>query len=385
MKVKVSAIGIMDMLKFKNLRQEREKMIEQAQALPLPKTDRVNQLAKIFHPEKQYLIIQQIIEENKDTKSFILAPDTQKGTTRIAPFKAGSYLNVSFVIDGSIASRVYSISSSPKEKCYKITVKRKPGGFLSNYLLDKVSVGDELTATEPAGHLTYSSIRDQKNVVAIAGGTGITPFLSMAQAIADNIEHFSLTILFGVRTQQDIVYKNEFDKIMSATSKVKVVYVLSEEKTEGFEHGFITADLIQKYLPKEGASIFAAGPVALCDFLDTELKKLNLPSKNIRIERTSDEIADTQQTTYSLKIHCKGQIETLTMNSSETVLTALERSGIAAKNRCRVGSCGFCRSRLIQGKYQATRNEHLRLADKEHNYFHSCCSYPLSDMEIEIY
>lgn len=385
MKVKISLIGAMDMLKFKNLTSNRAKMIEQAPETPLPKTDRVNELAKVFHPQQQFLKIETIVEENHDTKTFVMVPDTEKGTTRIAPFKAGSCLNISVMLDGSVASRVYSISSAPSDRFYSITVKRKPGGFLSEYLLDKAKVGDCIIASEPAGTMTYSAIRDGKTVVAVAGGTGITPFLSMAKAIADKTEDFCLTILYGVRTQKDIVYKTEFERICKQTEQVKVVYVLSEEQAEGFEHGFIGAELIEKYLPKENASVFAAGPIALCEFLEKELQKLNLPAKNIRIEQTGEQPESKDKKEFVLTVHCKGQKETLKMDSDETVLTALERSGIAAKNRCRVGSCGFCRSKLISGNYHATKHERLRAADKQFGYFHPCCSYPVSDMEIEIY
>lgn len=384
MKVKVSLIGIMDMLKFKNVVSEREKVIEAAPETPLPKTDRINELAELFHPHQQFLRIEKIVEENKDSKTFVLAPDKERGTERIAPFKAGSYLNISLKIGDSVASRVYSISSSPKESTYSITVKRKPGGFLSEYLLGQAKVGDPVTATEPGGAMTYSPLRDGRTVVAVAGGTGITPFLSMAKAIEEGTEDFNLVILYGARTRKDIIYRQEFDRISASTDKVKVVYVLSEEKAEGYEEGFITAELIQKHLPENG-SVFAAGPVAMCEFLEKEVQKLGLAKKYVRIEQTQGQNDSAERQEYVLKVLCKGETEEMAMFSDETVLTALERNGIAAKNKCRVGGCGYCRSRLISGTYRADRHERLRAADSVFGYFHPCCSYPVSDMEIEIY
>lgn len=385
MKVKISPIGFMDMLKFKNMAAEREKAIETAPDTPLPTTDRINELARVFHPQQQFLRIEAIIKENKDTKTLILVPDREKGTVRIAPFKAGSYLNISVKIGDSVASRVYSISSSPNDACYRITVKRKPGGFLSEYFLNQAKEGERVTAGEPYGTMTYSSIRDGKTVIAVAGGTGITPFLSMAKAIADQREDFKLIILYGARTQDDIVFYEEFKAIMSRTDKVSVEYILSDEQKEGFRHGLISADVIREYLPKESVSIFAAGPVGMCEYLEQELKKLNLPQKNIRIEQTGGSIDRQERAEYRLTVHRKGESQTIGMYTDETVLTALERSGIAAQNKCRTGGCGFCRSRLIRGKYQATAQERLRMADREFGYFHPCCSYPCSDMEIEIY
>ena len=128
------------------------------------------------HPKAQYLKIAEIVQETHDAKSFILVPDTEAGTTQLAPFKAGSYINLRTELAGSVARRTYSLSSSPKEALagkYRVTVKLKEGGFLSVWLHNEAKVGDKLTATEPGGHITHSGIRDCKHVVALAGGSGI--------------------------------------------------------------------------------------------------------------------------------------------------------------------------------------------------------------------
>lgn len=388
MNVKVGLIGVFDMLKFKNLRKNRAEMIASAEAKPLPGTYRVNELAKRLHPTAQHLKIAEIIDETHDAKSFVLVPDKEKGTTALAPFKAGSYINVRTMLAGSVARRTYSLSSSPKEALegkYRITVKLKEGGFLSAWLHNEAKVGDTLTATEPGGHITHSSIRDCRRVVALAGGSGITPFMSMAKAIEEGSENFELILLYGARTEADLVFKADFDAIAKATSKVKPVYVLSEEEKAGYEHGFITAELVKKYAGTEPYSIYVVGPGAMCDFLDKELPKLGLAQKFIRMERTEDVYDAGAPKNYTLTVHYRDEVLTVPARSDETVLTAFERAGLAVNNKCRVGYCGFCRSRLIKGEYHASRYERLRIADTQYHYFHPCCSYPMSDMDIEVY
>ena len=388
MNVKVGLIGVFDMLKFKNLRKNRAEMIASAEAKPLPGTYRVNELAKRLHPAAQYLKIAEIVQETHDAKSFVLVPDEEAGTRELAPFKAGSYINVRTTLAGSVARRTYSLSSSPKEALegkYRITVKLKEGGFLSAWLHNEAKVGDKLTATEPGGHVTHSGIRDCKKVVALAGGSGITPFMSMAKAIDEGTEGFEMTLLYGARTEADLVFRANFDAIAARCPKVKVVYVLSEEQKEGFEAGFITAELIKKYAGAEQFSIYAVGPGAMCDFLDRELPKLGLAQKFIRMERTEDVCDAGEVKDYTLTVHYRDELHTIPARSDETVLTAFERAGLAVNNKCRVGYCGFCRSRLVKGEYHANRYEQLRIADKQFHYFHPCCSYPLSDMEIEVY
>lgn len=388
MNVKVGLIGVFDMLKFKNLRKNRAEMIASAEAKPLPGTYRVNELAKRLHPTAQYLKIAEIVQETHDAKSFVLVPDEEAGTRELAPFKAGSYINVRTTLAGSVARRTYSLSSSPKEALegkYRITVKLKEGGFLSAWLHNEAKVGDKLTATEPGGHVTHSGIRDCKKVVALAGGSGITPFMSMAKAIDEGTEDFEMTLLYGARTEADLVFRADFDAIAARCPKVKVVYVLSEEQKEGFEAGFITAELIKKYAGAEQFSIYAVGPGAMCDFLDRELPKLVLAQKFIRMERTEDVCDAGEVKDYTLTVHYRDELHTIPARSDETVLTAFERAGLAVNNKCRVGYCGFCRSRLVKGEYHANRYEQLRIADKQFHYFHPCCSYPMSDMEIEVY
>lgn len=388
MNVKVGLIGVFDMLKFKNLRKNRAEMIASAEAKPLPGTYRVNELAKRLHPAAQYLKIAEIVQETHDAKSFVLVPDEEAGTRELAPFKAGSYINVRTTLAGSVARRTYSLSSSPKEALegkYRITVKLKEGGFLSAWLHNEAKVGDKLTATEPGGHVTHSGIRDWKKVVALAGGSGITPFMSMAKAIDEGTEDFEMTLLYGARTEADLVFRADFDAIAARCPKVKVVYVLSEEQKEGFEAGFITAELIKKYAGAEQFSIYAVGPGAMCDFLDRELPKLGLAQKFIRMERTEDVCDAGEVKDYTLTVHYRDELHTIPARSDETVLTAFERAGLAVNNKCRVGYCGFCRSRLVKGEYHANRYEQLRIADKQFHYFHPCCSYPMSDMEIEVY
>ena len=385
MKVKVSFFGLSDMLKFKNLKKNRLEAINNSKVKEY-KSYRVNELADYYHPRKQYLKIDKIVEENNDTKSFYLVPDGE--TTKLAYFKSGSYVSLFVNVDNNIVSRAYAISSSPSEALkgiYRITVKRKEGGYLSNYLLDKAKVGDKLFASEPGGFLTHSSIRDANDVIAVAGGVGITPFISMANAIKDGIEHFNLTILYGVNSLKDVILKDELDELTKTCDKVKVVYVVCNETVEGCEKGFITADIIKKYAPSDKPySVFVSGPNAMFDFLAGEFKKLNLPNKYIRLEK-SPETLSLGNKEFNLIVHMEDQTFNLIAKQNETVLNALERNDVLIRSKCHLGGCGFCRSKIIKGEIQTTKLNKQADIDKKFGYFHPCCSYPMSDLEIEVY
>ena len=225
-----------------------------------------NRIARELHPHVQFLTVAEVIEHSPDMKSFLLAPDVSRGTKSLAWFSAGQYLSVKLDVDGKQLCRPYSIASSPRETLagrYRLTVKRVDGGIASGYILDHWAVGTKVVASAPLGDFTYEPLRDAKTVIGVAGGSGITPFRSLAYAISEGDEDCDLILLYGSRTKADAVFSDEIAAIAEKCPKVKIVNVLSDEKKKGCENGFITAKLIQKYAPKDAAySIFLCGPQA---------------------------------------------------------------------------------------------------------------------------
>ena len=391
---KVGLIGKLDMLRFKNMPKVREQAIQAAPATPLPKTLTTNEKAKIRHPAKQEVVISEIRRNGADAKTIVLK--TPDGSP-LAYYRAGQYISVSVPIGGTVTTRSYSLCSSPawaKRGEYNITVKRDDAGFVSPYIQDNWKVGQKVTISGPQGHLYYEGLRDAKKVVALAGGSGITPFMGMAYAIRDGLEDFDLTILFGSRTAEGIVYKKELDEVCAACSKVHVVHVLSDEEREGYEHGFITADLIKKYGGDGEYSIFMCGPQAMYNFLDGEIAKLSLRRKFVRRElfgaikdpwNQPGYPAEMRGRSFMLKVIKYGEEFDITASADEPLLTAIERAGITAPSRCRSGECGWCRSKLISGNvFIPEKTDGRRKADLDFGYIHPCSSFPTGDCVIEI-
>lgn len=382
---------------FLNVVPNRKAKIESAPASPLPKDYAVNKLARSLHPEVQYLKISEIKEHNEDAKSFTLIPDKSKETDSCAYFSAGQYLSISLNIEGVTVSKPYSICSGPNDalnNSYTITVKRSENGFASEYILNNWKIGGEVTASGPEGSFTYEPLRDAKHIIGLAGGSGITPFHSLACAIADGIEDCKLTLLYGSRDEDSILLKEELEAIASKCDNVKIIHVLSDKPAEGCENGFITADLIKKYAPSGEYSIFLCGPQAMYDFVDKEIEKLQLAPKWIRHElfgeyknpsKEADYPKDKLHKTFNVSVKIRGEVKVISCNSNETLLTAMERAGIAAPSRCRSGECGFCHSRLNKGEvYVPSSVDGRRLADYKFGFIHPCCSFPISDVEIEV-
>jgi len=395
-KPNIRSLNKMDFLKVVPTRKRK---ISEAPLKPLPPTYayKANELASALHPKCQYLRVAEIIESAKDTKSFILVPDTEIGTKALAYFSAGQYLTVSLTVGNAVITRPYSLSSSPGESLggkYMLTIKRVDDGLASQYIFDKWAVGTKVTASEPLGVFTYEPLRDAKRIIGIAGGSGITPFRSLAKAIADGDEDAELTLIYGSRTKADALFQEEFENLAAACPSFRLVNVLSDESAEGCEQGFITAELIKKYAPRdEDYSLFICGPQAMYDFVDKELASLSLRNKFIRHELFGEYRNPARDSAYpagkgdkfELTVIICGEEKKLECSANDSLLVTMERCGIAVPAHCRSGICGWCHSRLISGDvYVPESVDGRRLADLEYGYVHPCCTFPLSDVVIDV-
>lgn len=357
----------------------RRQLIDATPATPLIYEYGVNRLAKALHPGFVKAVIADKAPCSADCVKIALEP---AGSGEFPYFRAGQFITLSCRAGDSFLSRPYSIISSPKEALagkLEIMVQRK--GIFSTFIIDEAPAGTELWLGEPSGDFHHDDIRDRNHILAVAGGSGVTPFLSMMKAIREGSEDFRLTLIYGARTRAHI----PFDPDEFRGKGVEAVVVLSEEEAEGYRHGFITADLLKEYIDDD-TSVFMCGPDAMYRFVKGELDGLGFDPSRIRQERNSvgDRKVDEIKA-FRLIVHIRDTVYELKAANNETLITALERAGIPAVVRCRNGACGFCHSRVVNGEYFiAIENDFRRAADKKFNYIHPCSTYPESDMEIDI-
>jgi len=386
---KVQLIGAFDMLKFKNMSKVRDQHIDAAPAVDVTADLAINKNAAALHPVKIDVVVADVISLKPDAKTFVFA---KEDGSPLPYFRAGAYISVRLKIGDSYITRPISLSSSPADALkgiYKITVKTVANGFASEWMLANLKQGDKLEISAPLGDFAYDRFRDSKDVVAIAGGSGITPFLSMAGAICEGTEDFNLTILYGSNTREDILFEEEFTAITKACPKVKVVNVLANEEVDGYEHGFISKDIISKY-SAEACSYFICGPAVMYQYVKEQLGALDVPERLIRSEAPGVNRKTVPQTslgkTVSVTVKQGPAIYEITAACDEPLLVAFERAGIKAPSRCRSGECGWCRSRLTSGEcYIPEENDRgRRWADKKYGVIHPCASFPLTDLVIEV-
>lgn len=399
MKPKVNIDGeFKDLARFAALFTERKKRFEKADPAPAG-PDYIAELAGRLHPRALTLVVKDVRDETPAARTFRLVPDYSAGVQALPYFRAGQYLSLKVEVDGVGISRPYSISSSPLDALdrgyIEITVRRKDGGFLTEEVWKTWTTGTKVASSGPCGFFYHDPNRDGANVIALAGGSGITPFRSMIRDIRDGNSDISITLLYGVRNSSEMMFAEEFRKAQDESDgRIKVFYVASEPE-EGWSGptGFLTAGLIRELAGDPAdKSFFICGPQPMYLFLEKELEAFNLPARRIRREvfgevgdvtRYEDFPKELAGASFRIGVEMGGERTEIPARATETVLVSLERAGLAPPSQCRSGECGFCNTILVSGSvFVCPENDGRRKAGVKYGYFHPCMTYPVSDIEI---
>lgn len=381
MKFKKQIFGFMDMLRFKKLVPNRREALANGSDQPLPTEYRTNNLATALHPGYMEVELTHIVQLTPNMKNFTFK---RVDSSAFPFFRAGQYVSLQAKIGDSLVSRPYSISSSPDEALEgRLSLGIEDAGFFSGYMNNEAKIGDRFVMTEPSGEFHYENIRDKKNIVCIAGGSGITPFLSMAKSFAEGNEDYNMTLFYGAKDFENLAYRDELEVLKK--SGVQIIYVL-ETAHEGCEQGFVTAKMLEKYVDINASTFFMCGPVAMYASILDELKPYNLPLKSVRKDAaTCGDLDIDNPKTFRLTVHMRDKVYEIDAKENETLLTSMERAGLNAPNKCRAGGCGFCHSKWLGGEYIIAKGrDGRREADRKFGFIHPCVTYPQSDMEIDV-
>jgi len=350
----------------------------------------VNRVIERLHPKRLDLVVSEVREETASAKTLRLV--SPRGY--LPPFQAGQYINLFVTLAGVRTARPYSIVSSPAQTAYyDITVRRVDEGFVSNYLLDEVKPGDRFESTGPEGQFFYNPLFHGHDLVFIAGGSGITPFMSMIRDVTDRGIDRTIHIIYGSRNPGDIIFGDELADRTSRHRNLTYTPVISEPPPSYKGHtGFITAALMQELVGDiAGKMFYLCGPEEMYRFCLPELAAMNVPGKRIRCEvfgppkdiSTEPGWPESLSKDTTVTVALRGG-PTLSALRGEPLIVSLERAGIAVPNACRSGECSLCRTKLLSGEVFQPAGVKVRKSDRQFGYIHACMAYPLTDLEILI-
>jgi ferredoxin-NADP reductase len=397
----------MELLNFLRDASQHLRVARQRQSLRQPgqgydyntEIDTGREMVASLHPKRMQLRLVEIIQETPSTKTFRF----ERTDAPMPPFRPGQYVNLFLDVDGVLTSRPYSISSSPGAGRLDLTVKEKPGGFVSPYLLSELQVGDQMETTGPKGKFYHEDLIDGNDLVFLAGGSGITPFMSMLKHMLKEGqgEDLNIYLIYGSRLPQDVIFSQQLRALADKYANFKYALVISEPPPSyrGLT-GLLDADQIRAQLadPQSGQiprlvqkKYYVCGPNVMYEFCLAALLELGVPPHRIKRELYGPPEDVTQEPGWPKGMPAKqvwrvevAGVRHIQAPAGQPLMNSLERHGIVVPAVCRAGTCSACRVRLLSGRVFQPQSARLRESDRKNGYIHACVAYPLEDLTIRL-
>ena len=342
---------------------------------------------------KQYtLTIQEIRRETGDSITLCFK---QPGLRKII-YQAGQYVTLVLRINGRKYARPYSFSSAPSvDATLDVTVKRVPGGVVSNYINDELKVGDVVEVLEPMGDFTYSIINTKQTIFLWGVGSGITPLYSLMKEILNTQPNPKIHLVYGNKCKKSTIFLNELVRLnQKFQSNFKLTQFFSQVETldenEGFR-GRISSEFVTSLIGKQNNLIesihYICGPKNLKDTINNSLLELKVPSSSIFIEEFElvidpKELYDVEDS--KVIIDFQGQQSEIFVPKGKSVLDVALDNNIEIPYSCQTGNCSSCKAKLKVGQLKMIGITKER-EDLAHDEFLLCCSYPLANpISIEV-
>ncbi|TCK02621.1 hybrid-cluster NAD(P)-dependent oxidoreductase [Marinobacterium mangrovicola] len=319
-------------------------------------------------------------------------------------FKPGQFVTLELEIEGEQVFRSYTISSSPSVPySFSITVKRQPGGLVSNWLHDNMVEGYELAVHGPVG--AFNSIDFPSNkVLFLSGGVGITPVMSMTRWAFDTNTDVDMVFVHSARTPRDIIFHRELETISSRISNFDL-HLICEKVEPGQSwagyRGFldrIKLDMIAPdFMERE---VFCCGPTPYMKAVKRMLQDAGFDMARYHEEAfgatpeavEEQAVEDAEQAAEDLDAIAASDMfnvefaktgKSVRIAPGETVHAAAAKLGLHIPKACGMGICGTCKVKRVEGDIEMSHNGGITDEDVAEGYFLSCCSIPTGDVVVE--
>ena len=365
------------------------------------------------------LKVADIVEETQDAKTFRLV-----GLSPLLfSFKPGQFVTLKLAIDGREVHRSYTISSSPsRPHCLEITIKRVPGGLVSNWMCDHVKLGDALSVRGPSGKFSCFNFPSRK-ILFIGAGSGITPVMSMLRWIVDTAADVDAHLLVSAKSPRDIIFRNELNWMSSRHSGIRVGITCTSRITGADSWTGLTgrcdASMLSLIAPDlHERHVFMCGPGPFMDAVKNCLRSMDFPIANLHTESfgggrvvKGDDVqardvprrvvmpvlpvepapaaAAPVSVTPPLRaapagfqVHFARSGKTVSTAGDASLLELAEANGVEIDYACRSGVCGSCKVKLARGLVEMSDNE-LPAEERAEGYIYACVARPTSDVEVE--
>jgi len=340
-------------------------------------------------------------KETSDITSFYLAPHDGK---ELPEFLPGQFLTFQIPVPTQPhpVIRCYSLSDSPfHPERYRVSIKRVPAprneptappGLVSNYFHDFLNENDIVDIKAPSGHF-HLSMTKKFPVVLLAGGVGITPLLSMLNAITEMGSQREVWFFLGVRNKKDHVMKEHLEMVARENENVRLrVFYSAPGETDVLDEdyhvkGRVNVENLKTILPSSNFDYYICAPPPMVKDLRKDLADWGVPKKNIHFEAFGPatvkgcKAEPGKASGVKINIQFEKSGKTLVWDSkSESLLDFAELNGISIDSGCRAGNCGTCLTAIKHGKVELVGEPG---SEPEAGSCLTCISIPKEDLTLD--
>lgn len=353
-------------------------------------------------PQYYELTVKQVVQETKDAITLVFEQPATK-----VNYKAGQFLTLIIPVEGKEIRRAYSLCSSPfTDGDLAVTVKRVDKGLMSNWLPDNLKAGHKVKVMEPMGQFTTEFKTDNKrHLVMFAGGSGITPMMSIIKSTLTQEPNSICSLIYCNRDIDSIIFKDTFDKLQTTyEGRLHVIHVLDNAPMnwQGYS-GLLNHEMLKKLFERipnwgsESTTYLMCGPEGMMKNVESLLHEHNIPKEKVFKESFVQGILDKKETpaeaaashnelkTREVTLRYDGQEYKVQVPPTSTILETALDQGIDLPYSCQSGLCTACRGKALSGKVKLDEEEGLSQSERNEGYVLTCVGHPLTDdVVIEI-
>ena len=348
-----------------------------------------------FHPLRVRAV------EPDTEEAVIVSFEVPEDLRAVFGFTQGQYLTLRKDIEGQDLRRSYSICAGVDDGELRVGVRRVRGGRFSNWLAENLRAGDTIDVMPPQGRFFVPiDAGAARNYLCVAGGSGITPVLSIMKTVLAREPHSQFTLIYGNRKLQSTMFKEELEDLKNRyVTRVSLHHVFSEERVDSpLNQGVLDRAKLGEFLRHLIAAdridhAFICGPFMMNDEAEAALLAAGVAGERIHVERFGVPIpADTGMGVQAAPVQspapgdaadCRvtvvrdGVTHQLDYHEADiNLLDACAGAGLDVPYSCKSGVCGTCRAHLDSGEVRMTRNYALEKRDLDAGFILTCQAHP---------
>jgi ring-1,2-phenylacetyl-CoA epoxidase subunit PaaE len=352
----------------------------------------------IFHPLRVRAV------QPDTAEAVVVSFDVPEELRPVFGFTQGQYLTLRKEIDGQDLRRSYSICAGVDDGELRVGVRKVAGGVFSNWINEHLQPGDTINVMAPQGRFFVPiEAQAQRHHLGIAGGSGITPILSIMKTVLAREPASRFTLIYGNRKLRSTMFKEELDDLKDRyMARLVVHHVFSDENSEMDLHmGVMNRQKISEFLgalirPASIDHAYICGPFQMNDEAEAALLAAGVPEERVHIERFG--VAQQATGQVGAVLHqaqpgdaAKARItiirdglarEIAFSREQPSILDAASAAGLEVPFSCTSGVCGTCRAKLVEGKVRMERNFALDKKEVAAGYVLTCQAHPTTERVV---